>query len=332
LKIPEIIWRRALEEVEEISSNYISNSYIICKTNSTPQFKTKENALNIFSQITLKFLSALMKNSKDLHYERLEDELVNYILTNHSSSLNKLELKILITKSQLEKYDEKEYFKKAIENFLEIKDNHINETNFVLSNLIYILMDKITEYKFNSDQKDKINEYIINNIGNIIDQSSLVENFQSQESLSLCKYIFEESYYTGNKYKSIFDLENILIKIITKISEKTKSNLDWNMINIYLEIFCKFQSYNLNLSTETIMSNLNQLFLNKPLSNNFKKILIENLILLGQDELKLFSDKLNVFTAEILSLIKKFKLSDISILKGLFEKLILMIYVSIFNT
>jgi hypothetical protein len=307
LKIPELIWQRAL-------CNF---------PNETQQTILEYN---------FKFLNALMKNSKTLHNKRLKQTLIDAIQS--LTSENSLVTQIEIINCKLEKYEEKDFFKKALEKYSKFIDTHLSESNFVLSRLIEALKNKISEFNLDSDKKDKINEYIIKSISNKINQNDLVENYVLRHNFIITEYIYEESYYTANKFKNDLKLDEIISNIVLKILENKNSNFDVTFTNEYFKMYWKYFSLNLRSDAETIMDNLCQIFMsniaNKKNKNTITKVFLNNLILLVQDELKIFTDKSLSLITKIIDIVKKLKILDLDLLKEIYMNLTETLYVNSF--
>jgi len=310
LKIPEIIWQRALCSVNEAEiQNY-----------------------------NFKFLSALMKNSKNLHYKRLKQILIDSIMNTTQNTPLLTSIKIMNCK--LEKYEEKDFFKKAIDKYSKFLSANLPDdcnTNFVISNLVEVLKNKISEFHIDNDnenhkdtdKKDKLNEYIIKSLSSKINQEDLVENYNAKHNLLISRYIYEESYYTANKFKNELKLDEIISRIIETIPIQIEVD-ETSICNQYFEIYWKYSSLNLRNDAETIIEKLSLIFTSKTNSskNSITKVFINNMILLVQEEIKIFSDKSLSLVGKIIEIIKKLKILDQTLLKDLFKNLTESLYVN----
>jgi hypothetical protein len=200
--------------------------------------------------------------------------------------------------------------------------------------LIEALKNKISEFNLDSDKKDKINEYIIKSISNKINQNDLVENYVLRHNFIITEYIYEESYYTANKFKNDLKLDEIISNIVLKILENKNSNFDVTFTNEYFKMYWKYFSLNLRSDAETIMDNLCQIFMsniaNKKNKNTITKVFLNNLILLVQDELKIFTDKSLSLITKIIDIVKKLKILDLDLLKEIYMNLTETLYVNSF--
>jgi hypothetical protein len=300
LQIPEIIWQRALANIES--------------------FKIDQEQIISESELSFKFLAVLMKNSKHLNYKRLKNVIINHILKIHDN----LDTQIKIILSKLEKYDERDIFKKAISKFIKFVENHNTNKNYIISKLFENLKLKVNEFSFDSDKKEQLNEYILKSLSKLIDQQDLIEGYLTHHNYFITQFIYDESFYQ-NKYNSLFELKNIISKIIFKTFENGTSTL----LNEYLIIYWKFAVNNLNQDAE---STIDSLFIfysenKKKINQNFNKIFFTNLIKIIKEDVKLFPDKSLVLTIKIIELIRKTKLTDLQVLKENFKNLTEMIFV-----
>lgn len=302
LQIPEIIWQRALANIEN--------------------FKVDQEQVISEADLSLKFLATLMKNSKHLSYKRLKDVIINHIVKISDS----LDTKIKIIFSKLEKYNEKDIFKKAISKFIKFVENNNDNKNYIISKLIENLKLKVNEFSFDSDKKEQINEYILKNLSKLMDQQELIDGYISAHNYSLTQFIYDESTYSNNKYNNLFDLKNIITKIILKNFENGTTAL----LNEYLNIYWKFAIYNLSQDAETTIDNLLTLYSQnkKKINQNFNKIFFTNLIKIIKEDVKLFPDRSLALTNKIIELIRKTNITDLQVLKENFKNLIEMIFVN----
>ena len=100
-----------------------------------------------------------MKYGKKTNYKPLRNKILQKIKDDKENDLD-TEVKIIFAK--LEKYDNKNLLKKSIIKFHKLAEFYSQKRNFILSQMISYLEEKIRN--FSSEEKEKINDYIITNI------------------------------------------------------------------------------------------------------------------------------------------------------------------------
>jgi len=232
LKVPEIIWMK-----------------------TATQFQNKIDS-DLQKRINLKFLSALLKYGNKTNYKILKDKIIKKIredTSNHNSQDIDAEVKIVSAK--LEKYDQKNLLKKSIGKFTKLAEKNKDNINYILSQMITLLEKK--NENCSSEDKEKIYDYILTNVSTIIDYTKLIEdisNTNQNDSLTILKFLYENLTYTGNKYKSLHDLNKLIEKSIEKSFNNIKS------CDVFLseitQIYCKYMIYKKNEEAETIFTNM----------------------------------------------------------------------------
>jgi hypothetical protein len=185
--------------------------------------------------------------------------------------------------------------------------------------MISYLEEKITN--FSSEEKERINDYIITNISSKIDYQRLIQDISTvnyKESLTIIKYLYENLYYTGNKYKSFHDFDTL----IEEATDKSFSNKQTNEVTIsdIIQIYWKYMIYNKNEDAELIFKKLSNKLIQsvKGKQNvNMIKYILKSLCILLEDEIKLFSFKTLNYFNQIENILKQSKIMNQEVLKDI---------------
>jgi len=303
LKVPEIIWIKTLLH-----------------------FQNKDTNNCFFSEINFKFLSALMKYGKKTNYKHLKNKILQKI---KESKENDLDTDVKIIYAKLEKYDNKNLLKKSIIKFQKLAEINPQRKNFILSQMITLLEEK--NRNFSSEEKEKINDYIMTNISSKIDYQRLIQDISTlnyKESLTIIKYLYENLYYTGNKYKSFYDFDTL----IEESTNKSFSNKQTNevIISEIIQIYWKFMVYNKNEDAEIIFTKLSNKLIQsvKGKQNvNMIKYVLKSLCILLEEEIKLFSYKTLNYFNQVENILKQSKTMNQEVLKDIYKTLIEIVYV-----
>lgn len=302
LKVPEIIWMKTLMH-----------------------FQNENDAHN---EINLKFLSALMKYGIKTNYKPLKEKIITKIKEDGKSD-NSLDTEVKIILAKLEKYDQKNLLKKSIHKFSKLSEACIEKKNLIIGHMIILL-----EYKnrnFSSEEKEKINDYILTNISSKIDYMRLVEdtsNNNYKDTITILKFLYENIYYTGSKYKSLHDFD----KLIDDVVNKSFSNPSTNdlLITEIIQIYWKYMIYNRNEDAETIFTNLSLKLIQsikiKQNLNLFKNVL-RSLCNLLEDEIKLFPFKTLNYFNQVENILKQTKIMNQEVFKDIYKTLVEIVYV-----
>ena len=217
-----------------------------------------------FDEMNLKFLSALMKYGNKLNYKILKDKFILKIREDQSliKSSSEIETEKKIISAKLEKYDTKNLLKKSISKFIKLSESAKEKKNFIIAEMINFLEEK--NKNFSSEEKEKINDFVFTNISSIIDYIKLVDDIPSsidyKESLTIFKFLYENLYYTGNKFKSY---NNNFDKLIENALEKsfTAKNTNETFLSQIIQIFWKYMIYNKSEEAESIFTKVSCKFI-----------------------------------------------------------------------
>jgi hypothetical protein len=295
LKVPEIIWLKAHENLK---NKNLSN----------------EN-------IDLSFLSKLMKYGKKLQYKRLKNVIIENLFKNtQDTDIVGLECKVI--KAKLEKYEKKEFLKKAIHKYLKLITKYTDQKNKILSYLVNIVIEKSSD----EENKDEIYKYLIQSIEPYIDQNDIIQNYTLSHNVSLIKFLFENTIYTHISLTTL-NLENVINKIIDAIIIGGLQS----GANEYFNLYWRFLVYNKNQDIEQIYENLANLVKNKKSASSFYHMLLRNLCAMIEDDIRIFPQKFNKYIDKIDTLLKSAKITDITILKDIWKYMLEILLNSYIN-
>ena len=223
--------------------------------------------------------------------------------------------------------------KKSITKFLKLSESAKEKKNYMIAEMINFLEEK--NKNFSSEEKEKINDYIFTNISSIIDYTKLVDDIPSsidnKESLTIFKFLYENLYYTGNKFKS----NNNFDKLIENALEKsfTAKNTNEIFLSQIIQIFWKYMIYNKSEEAESIFTKVSSKFIEclKGKQNlNLVKTVLKSLCSLLEDEIKLFPFKTLSYFTQIEIILKQTKIMDQEVLKEIYKRCIEIIFVTKF--
>jgi hypothetical protein len=286
LKVPEIIWHKAHENLKGF-------------------YKTVE--------IDLAFLSKLFKYGKNLNYKRLKNVLLDNIKQNNPDSVD---LECNIVRAKLEKYDTKEYLKKAISKFTKLVPKYEKSNNLVLANLINTFLQKA-----GNENLDEAQDYLFKNIHMHIDTEDLAMNYLAQYNITLAKFTFEQCIF-NNQVNTSLNMEPLINSIITNIVESNYAEANVNAVNEYFNLYWKFLVYNRNQDIQQIYEQIVGLLTNKNKASGFYFMMIKNLCTMIEDDIKIYSERFDDYVSKIDNIIRMKKITDLTMLKDIWKTML----------
>lgn len=161
-----------------------------------------------------------------------------------------------------------------------------------------------------------------------INQEELIKNYSNNYNITLAKLLYDNILYSNYK-NTMVDLDKIIDSIINNI---LSNNDQGSYINDYFNIYWKYYCIGKNSDAESICDNIVNMLVNKKNPNKnklFNQVLLKNLCLLIEDDIKLYRYKCIVYVDKIDEILKKIKINDLSVLKELFMNLISLFIVRI---
>jgi hypothetical protein len=216
LKIPQMIFNQTLEHFK------------------TQNFKISK------SDICIKFLSTLMKHTKyNPNYKSLKKRIVEELKSCFSEK-ETLAFHIIIKSVLLDKYEEREYIKKALEKFKKLIVDYNSEktaANIILSALIDLLqnmINSIEQNKLENENKEKLNDYIISQISLLINDEEIIKHPIQSDNARIYFYLLENSLFAQKRSQvKLLDEENIETIITNVLSNKENKELIGKYLNSY---------------------------------------------------------------------------------------------------
>jgi hypothetical protein len=189
---------------------------------------------------------------------------------------------------------------------------------------------EIIQSRFNKvEEKEKLIDLIITNISDKIDFNDLKINYNSSNNFKIIKFIYENTLYTGNKYKYLLNLDNLISEIFNNINSNQNQTKDETVYSECINLYWKYLIFNLGSDSEKTFDVISEKLLNKNNSKNYQ-IVLSSLIQLANEEIKIFPEKSINFFKKLLNLIKGLKSTNLELLKNIFKLLIENLYVNIF--